>query len=59
VRPGLLLSLLLVISASLTGCGTRKSPDFGFMDEYLNVWDKFAQGDNGLISRVKKDAPEF
>jgi hypothetical protein len=59
MRPGLLFPLLLMLSASFTGCGPKKSPDFGFIDEYLATWDKFAQGDNDLMPRLKKDAPEF
>jgi len=41
------------------GCQQRQSSDFAFIDRYLATWDKFAQGANELMPRLKAEAPEF
>jgi len=56
-----LVPILIFVTLSLVGfgCGSRQSPDFGFIDSYLTAWDKFAQGANDLVPRLKADTPEF
>ncbi|HWX22641.1 MAG TPA: hypothetical protein VN578_22285 [Candidatus Binatia bacterium] len=41
------------------GCNPKQSPDFAFIDRYLETWDRFAQGANELMPRLRKDGPEF
>jgi len=49
----------MIFSLFGNGCGSKKSPDFAFIDRYLTIWDQFARGDNGLIPRLNKERPEF
>ena len=49
----------MVFFASATGCGPKRAPDFQFIDEYLATWDRFARGDNSLISRLNRDVRTF
>jgi hypothetical protein len=56
-------SVLIVAFVSISffgfGCGSGRSPDFGFIDQYLATWDKFAQGANDLMPLLKADAAKF
>ena len=44
---------------SIFGLGTSSASDLTFVDDYLNAWDRFAQGDNSLIQRLKSDRSKF
>jgi hypothetical protein len=50
----------MIFSFLLGGCGDKNSsPDFNFIDNYLTTWDRFAQGNNNLLPRLKRDTPKF
>jgi hypothetical protein len=52
--------VLLVISSLFGGCGRKSStPDFAFIDGYLQNWDRFAQGANELVPQLKRETPQF
>jgi hypothetical protein len=53
--------ILVIIGSSflLFGCNPKGSPDFAFIDGYLAAWDQFAQGNNELIPRIRRDTTTF
>ena len=59
VKRNLLISLLMVFSLFSSGCGSKPSPDFALIDQYLTTWDQFAQGDNSLTPRLKQGQTAF
>jgi len=51
---------LMIFSLFTGGCGNKSSsPDFAFIDGYLATWDRFAQGANELVPKLKRETPRF
>lgn len=51
------IGLLMIFS--IFGLGRSAASDLSFVDDYLHAWDRFAQGDNSLVPRLKTDRSKF
>ncbi len=49
----------MLLSILCVSCSSPPKFDLTFVDEYLEVWDRFAQGDNSLIPRLENDRAKF
>ena len=59
MKRSLFIPLLMFFSFFDAGCGSKRSPDFALIDRYLHSWDRFAQGDNSLVTRLNQDKAAF
>ena len=53
------LVCLMISSSIISGCQQEPIGDFAYIDQYLNTWDAFAQGNNDLAPIIRRDAEQF
>jgi hypothetical protein len=49
----------MILSILGLGCAPASESDLTYVDDYLVAWDRFGQGENSLVPRLKAERGEF